>query len=80
MQWGRTSRRLLNFASISNESVMPFQPRYFEGHLTVSSTPSRAAAVIKAGTSVLDVALMMEQSEFRYAIVQDRQRAIIGII
>ena len=59
---------------------MSFQPRYFEGHLTVSSTPSRAAAVIKAGTSMLEVALMMEQSEFRYAIVQEGHRAIIGII
>lgn len=71
---------LLKFASIPNETVMSFHPRYFEGRLTVSSTPSRAAAVIKAGTSVLDLALMMEQSEFRYAIVQDGHKEIIGII
>ncbi|MFT4560157.1 MAG: hypothetical protein ACI92S_005554, partial [Planctomycetaceae bacterium] len=53
------------FASIPNESVMPFQPRFHEGHLAVSPKLSRAAAVVRAGTSMLDVALMMEQCDFQ---------------
>ena len=59
---------------------MPVQPRFHEGHLAISSKQSRAAAVVKAGTSLLDVALMMDQCEFRYAIVQDERAAIVGII
>lgn len=69
-----------NFASIPNESVMFVQPRFLEGQLAVSSKQSRAAVVVMAGTSLLDVALVMEQSEFRYAIVQDERAAIIGIV
>lgn len=68
------------FASIPNESVMPFQPRFHEGHLAVSPKLSRAAAVVRAGTSMLDVALMMEQCDFQYAIVQEEQGPIVGII
>jgi diguanylate cyclase (GGDEF)-like protein len=48
--------------------------------LAVSPKPSRAATVIRAGTSLLDVALMMEQCEFQYVIVQDERGAIVGII
>ena len=70
----------LNFASIPNESVMPVQPRFHEGHLAVSSKLSRAAAVVRAGTPLLDVALMMEQCEFQHAIVQDERGAIVGIV
>lgn len=59
---------------------MPVQPRFHEGHLTVSPKRSRIAAIVRAGTSLLDVALMMEQCEFQYAIVQDERNAIIGIV
>ncbi len=68
------------FASIPNEPVMPVQPRFHEGHLAVSPELSRVAAVVRAGTSMLDVALIMEQCEFQYAIVQDEQGPIVGII
>lgn len=59
---------------------MPVQPRFLEGHLAVSSKRSRIAAVVRTGTSLLDVALMMEQCEFQYAIVQNEQSAIVGIV
>lgn len=59
---------------------MPVQPRFLEGHLAVSSKRSRTAAVVRTGTSLLDVALMMEQCDFQYAIVQDEQNAIVGIV
>lgn len=68
------------FVSFPNESVMPVQPRFHEGHLAVSSKVSRAAAVVRAGTSLLDVALLMEQCDFRYAIVQEERGPIVGII
>lgn len=59
---------------------MPVQPRFHEGHLAVSPKVSRAAAVVRAGTSLLDVAVMMEQCDFHYAIVQEEQGPIVGII
>lgn len=59
---------------------MPVQPRFLEGHLAVSSKLSRSAAVVKTGTPLLDLALMMEQSEFQYAIVQNEQGAIVGLV
>jgi diguanylate cyclase (GGDEF)-like protein len=59
---------------------MPVQPRFHEGCLSVSSTISRTSAVVRTGTPVLDVALLMEQYEFQYAIVQDEHGAITGIV
>ncbi|NQV25727.1 MAG: diguanylate cyclase [Rhodopirellula sp.] len=59
---------------------MPVQPRFHEGRLTVSSSLSHAAAIVRAGTSLLDLALLMEESEFLYAIVQDKRNTIVGIV
>jgi diguanylate cyclase (GGDEF)-like protein len=59
---------------------MPVQPRFFEGHLAVSSKLSRTAAVVRTGTALLDVALMMEQCEFQYVVVQDERSSIVGIV
>ncbi|MDA1163773.1 MAG: diguanylate cyclase [Planctomycetota bacterium] len=70
----------LHSAIFPNDPVMPVQHRFHEGHLTVAEARPQAAAIVQTGTPLLDVALMMEQSEFRYVLVQDERNAIVGIV
>lgn len=59
---------------------MPAQPRFHEGHLKVSPRRSLDSAIVRTGTPVLDVALMMEQTDAQYVIVQNECGAIVGVV
>lgn len=65
---------------LPNECSMPVPPSFHEGLLTVTDTMRRNMAIVRTGTPLLDVALMMEQSPFCHVLIQDQHNAIVGIV
>jgi diguanylate cyclase (GGDEF)-like protein len=59
---------------------MSVQPRFYEGHLTVADAVPLATAIVRTGTRLFDVALMMGQSDFRYILVEDDSNDLVGIV
>lgn len=59
---------------------MPVQPSFREGLLTVTDKINRDIAIVRTGTPILDVALLMEQSPFRHVLVEDGHLSIVGIV
>lgn len=59
---------------------MTVQPRFYEGHLTVAEAVPLTSAIVRTGTLLFDVALMMGQSRFRYVLILDQHNTLVGIV
>jgi len=59
---------------------MPAQPSFHEGLLTITDAVKSNLAIVRMGTPLLDVSLLMEQSPFRHVLIQDERHAIVGIV
>lgn len=71
---------LIGLLSKKTESLMSGPSQFHTGRLKVADLMSSSPAVVTVGTSLADVAQMFEHSRFRYLLVQDEKRSVVGVV